>query len=614
MKSFFLGLIMLLSIAVRLAAAERQVLSGHVPAAAAHQTPLRPVPATNHLSLAIGLPLRNQELLDTLLGQIDDPLSTNYQHFMTSEEFAQTFGPTEEDYETLKRFAVANGLAVTHTFSNRTLLDVDGSVSDIEKAFHVHLHFYQHPTEPRMFFAPDSVPSLDLALPVLGICGLDNFIIPRPTGRMFPLEENPYPQPQGGSGPGGLFMGSDFRKAYAPGTTLNGSGQIVALVQFGGYFVSDITGYETQAGLPNVPLQNILLDGFNGASNVFSVEVTADIELVIAMAPGLSKVTVYEGISADNILNQIATDNTAKQISASYTFAEDAMTVQAYRQFRMQSQAYFNAAGDGGAFIGSGGAGEPAVDTNVTAVGGTVLSTDQAGNWVSETVWNNNYFAPGGTNGGGNGGFSSTFPIPPYQLGIDMSLNHGSTTFRNVPDVALLAVNAFVVFNGQNSSFAGTSASSPLFAGYCALINQQAAIVGKPPLGFLNGRIYELGKGPFYRTAMHDITTGNNTNNVITTNFFAVAGYDLCTGWGTPAGTNFINALVGAPWFVWVQFGNPSPGNGTYASPYNTLALGTNGVLAGGTVVMEGGSTSEKMRIVKAMTLRSAGGTATVGR
>ena len=238
----------------------------------------------------------------------------------------------------------------------------------------------------------------------------------------------------------------------------------------------------------------------------------------------------------------------------------------------------------------------------------------QAGNWVSETVWNNNYFAPGGTNGGGNGGFSSTFPIPPYQLGIDMSLNHGSTTFRNVPVVALLAVNAFVVFNGQNSSFAGTSASSPLFAGYCALINQQAAIVGKPPLGFLNGRIYELGKGPFYRTAMHDITTGNNTNNVITTNFFAVAGYDLCTGWGTPAGTNFINALVGAPWFVWVQFGNPSPGNGTYASPYNTLALGTNGVLAGGTVVMEGGSTSEKMRIVKAMTLRSAGGTATVGR
>ena len=42
----------------------------------------------------------------------------------------------------------------------------------------------------------------------------------------------------------------------------------------------------------------------------------------------------------------------------------------------------------------------------------------------------------------------------------------------------------------------------------------------------------------------HDITAGNNTNEYSPTNFFAVPGYDLCTGWGTPAGTNLINALT----------------------------------------------------------------------
>ena len=57
-------------------------------------------------------------------------------------------------------------------------------------------------------------------------------------------------------------MGSDFRNAYVPGSPLTGAGQIVGLLQFDGYYASDIAKYESLAGLPNVPLQNVLLDGF----------------------------------------------------------------------------------------------------------------------------------------------------------------------------------------------------------------------------------------------------------------------------------------------------------------------------------------------------------------
>ena len=79
---------------------------------------------------------------------------------------------------------------------------------------------------------------------------------------------------------------------------------------------------------------------------------------------------------------------------------------------------------------------------------------------------------------------------------------------------------------------------------HAALINQQAAATGKPPIGFMNPAIYEIGAATNYASVFHDIITGNNTSSSSPTKFYAVAGYDLCTGWGTPAGQNLINALA----------------------------------------------------------------------
>jgi hypothetical protein len=78
------------------------------------------------------------------------------------------------------------------------------------------------------------------------------------------------------------------------------------------------------------------------------------------------------------------------------------------------------------------------------------------------------------------------------------------------------------------------------------LINQQALSNGKPLVGFINPAIYSIAKGAGYASSFHDITTGNNTNSSSPTKFFAVTGLDLCTGWGTPAGSGLINALAGA--------------------------------------------------------------------
>ena len=125
--------------------------------------------------LAIGLPLRNQDELDTLLAQLQDPASPKFRHYLSAQQFAAEFGPTEQDYQALIRFAHENGLVVTGTHPNRVLLDVSGEASEIEKALHVKMMVYDHPIRGR-FYAPDREPSLDLQAKVLDIGGLDNFV------------------------------------------------------------------------------------------------------------------------------------------------------------------------------------------------------------------------------------------------------------------------------------------------------------------------------------------------------------------------------------------------------------------------------------------------------
>ena len=126
-----------------------------------------------------------------------------------------------------------------------------------------------------------------------------------------------------------------------------------------------------------------------------------------------------------------------------------------------------------------------------------------------------------------------------------MTANHGSTSFRNIPDVALTADNVFVVSTtAATGSVGGTSCATPLWAAFVALVNEQAVASGRPPLGFINPAIYALGQGADYNNCFHDIVTGNNTWSESPSNFYAVAGYDLCTGWGTPNGSNLVNLLA----------------------------------------------------------------------
>ncbi len=516
--------------------------------------PLGRLPATNRMHLAIGLPLRNTNELSQLLHALYDEASFQYRQYLTPKRFAEQFGPTEAEYEAVKEFAQAHGLQITATYPNRLLLDVAGQVADIEKAFQITLNTYQHPTEKRKFYAPDVEPSVDPALAVLAINGLDNFVLPHPMNlRRSSMATRPETAPPTGSGPQGAYLGSDFRAAYVPGVSLTGAGQLVGLLEFDGYYPSDITAYETLAGLPDVPLFNVLLDGYDGSANGGNLEVALDIEMAISMAPGLAGIIVYEGGLAQDMLNHMAADNQAKQLSSSWGWSPyDPNSEQIYKELAAQGQSFFESSGDTDAYVG-GIPWVPEDDPYITIVGGTTLTTSGPGGaWVSEKVWN------AGNGVGSSGGISTTYGIPSWQQGIDMTANQGSTTNRNIPDVAMVADNVFVIAdNGQQEYAAGTSCATPLWAGFTALVNEQSMKASSNTVGFLNPALYALGKGSDYLATFHDITTGNNEWQGSPTNYSAVTGYDLCTGWGTPQGAGLIDAL--APPDVLVIFPSSPP-------------------------------------------------------
>ncbi|MDR3456416.1 MAG: protease pro-enzyme activation domain-containing protein [Verrucomicrobiae bacterium] len=574
----------ILALTVLPAMAAQKTLHGHIPAVTAGLTANGSVPATRQLRLAIGVPLHDPAGLQAFLADVYNPASPNYRHFLTPEEFAARFGPTEVEYEAVKNFARTNGLAIAATHGNRLLLDVTGPAGAVEKAFHVSLRTYRHPTENRDFFAPDTEPSVDASLPVVDVSGLNDYARPHPKVHRLDAAalQAGVVTPHAGSGPGSYFLGTDFRNAYVPGTTLDGTGQVVGLVQFDGYFDIDITNYENLVpGTPRVPVQPVKLDGYDGTPTTNgNIEVSLDIEMAISMAPNLSKIVVFEGnptngfFIPNDVLNNMAASNMIKNLSCSWGWngGPNSSTETIFQTMAAQGQSFFNASGDGDAFTtgqvdNAGFTGSPSSSPNITQVGGTTLTMNGAGaSYGSETVWNR------GNGTGSSGGISSTYSIPGWQQGVNLLANGGSTTQRNIPDVALTAENVYVSYgNNQAAAVGGTSCAAPLWAGFMALVNQQAAAGGKPVPGFINPAIYELANESVYNSVFHDTTTGNNTSTASPNAFFAGPNYDLCTGLGTPNGTNLINALLNPePLMVISNAGFNAVG--TAAGTYNIAA------------------------------------------
>ena len=495
------------------------------------------LPATQSMRIDIVLALRDQPELENFLQKLYDPSSPVYRRFLTVPEFTAKFGPSQEDYEAVIRFATTNGFTVVGGSRDAMDVQLKGSVGTVETAFHITMGVYQHPTENRTFYAPDREPAVDLPFQLWHISGLDNYSIPRPLYKR--RNPNVTSNATTGSCPGESFCGSDMRAAYYAGTALTGSGENIGLLEYAGFDIADVNTYYQNAGQTRTfAVTGISTDG-SSLSCVYpscdDTEQTIDITQAGGMAPGVTTVYVYVSDSSDTaLLGAMSSDAPLPlNLSSSWTWGPpDPSTDDPYfEKMAAQGQSFFQAAGDGGAYEGS--APWPPNSQYVIAVGGTDLeTTGPAGPWASETAWVD-----------GGGGWGTNVPIPSWQQlpGVITAANEGSTTYRNVPDVSANSNFTFYVCADQQActanNYGGTSFAAPMWAGYLALANQQAAANGDSPVGFIDPTIYAIGVSSSYDTDFHDITSGSN--GLPTT-----VGYDLATGWGSPNAANLINALA----------------------------------------------------------------------
>jgi len=491
---------------------------------ATHHQKLGAAPPTGMMSLT--LLLRRKTALKTVpTASRGSPLDR--------AKFADLYGMKDEDLAAVRAFAASHGLAVGDVNRAARSVRLSGSVQQIQTAFGVAIQLYKDEkgVTYRSNDAEASLPA-ELGTAVEHVLGLSERAVAKPHVRVAHAST------------GGTFTPPQLASTYQfPAST--GSGQCIGIIELGGGFqTSDL---QTFFGGIGVSVPTVLAIGVDGGANVpggdpngADPEVELDIEVAGGIAPG-AKIAVYFTPNTDaGFLDAITTaihDTTNKPdvLSISWGGPENSWTSSSLTAFddAFQSAAVLGvtvcvAAGDNGSSDGTSGnmVDFPASSPNVLACGGTTLQVSDS-TITSETVWND---------GGGEatgGGISPTFPVPSYQTGLSAALTAGgkeALTGRGVPDAAGNAdpqTGYAIVVDGQSTVVGGTSAVAPLWAGLIARIN---SLTGKNQ-GFIN---------PVLSAAVsRDVTTGNNGT------FAASAGWDACTGWGSPNGAALLKALGG---------------------------------------------------------------------
>jgi kumamolisin len=511
-------------------------MKGSVPATTDARTGLF---RSSAMSVEVVLAAQHQAQMNAQLANLYNPSSKNYQHWLAKGQFNARFAPTAAAQAAVASYLRGAGLRVT-TSGSPFLVRATGSSQQVSGAFRTTLNTYRD-SHGITYYSNSSAVHLPstMAGDVAGVVGLTNTVrerpmaqravgVTRPAGKSTgasPSCETPYVTveqlvnainngvnfPYGyGGGPGcnGLTPSQDNSIYGAPrvGARGKGAGVNEAVFELSTYQESDIATWARQFYGPryHAPLKNVLVDGgplnpicptgdtcppeFNGYSG--DIEVDADIEMQLAIAPDVRHLIVYQApndFTGQTELDQyttIADDDVADVVSSSWGVCENDVTAAyaqaentVFEQMALQGQSVFSSSGDTGAFgcIRSDGttivnAGDPSSQPWVTSVGGTSLQTDNPGTNPHpayprgvESVWNVNNLCNNGAGvagitgfdwcaatGAGGGGSSQWWGRPFYQHGPGINnpyTTHGNgttqcalarvgTPCREVPDIS----------------------------------------------------------------------------------------------------------------------------------------------------------------------------------
>lgn len=559
-----------------------------------------------------------QQALDRLLVEQQDPNSPNYHKWLTPEQFAERFGITPSDRAKITGWIQAHGMKVVDVARGGSWIAFSGTAAQISAAFHTQLHQYSINGETR--FANATAPAIPTAFAdvVGGIQSLNNF---RPHPRVHKVQPRFTSSLSGNN----FVAPEDFATIYNVkglyNSGITGTGQKIAVMGQSDINISDVTAFRSAANLPtNNPTKTLV----TGSSNpgILSGDVD-EAALDLEWSGGVAKDAQILYVFSTNAFNslQFAVDqNLAPVLSISYGDCEPNFSasdisalVSIAQQANSQGQTIVGPSGDDAATdcdystnpnvsvtlaVDGLQVDVPASLPYVTGVGGTAFnegsgtfwnSTNTSGggsalSYIPEIAWNDTAveIANGGSITGSGGGKSTLFTKPSWQTGTGVPNDNA----RDVPDIAFNAsvthdgylicaqgscTNGFRDSANNLNVVGGTSAGVPVFAAIVALINQHT----NGSQGNLNPRLYALAASN--PSAFHDITSGDNKAPCLTgsTNcpnggsigYSAGVGYDQVTGLGS------VDASALAA--VWGSAQSNGPDfQGTAANPTLTIQHG----------------------------------------
>ena len=518
------------------------------------QVRLVPIPNSDHPAprdcRQVGKTSPGQQITITVILKRTKPLNLadlKGRH-LTREEYLNTHGATQQAMDQVRALAARHGLTLVHEDRAARRVWLRGTAQQMEQTFGVDLQDYEHTAiKPagryfHAFTGKVSVPEPESAV-IETVLGLDTRPIARPHIRW-------RKQAAGAASPKAAnvsFTPPQVAAAYDYPTTVNGTGQCIALIELGGgYEDSDIQTYFGQLGITPPTVVAVPVDGGTnspGDPNGADGEVALDIQVAGSVAPG-ARIAVYFAPNTNQGFQDAIsaaihdTTNNPSAISISWGGPESSWAPASLASFdnTIQTAAALGvtvtvASGDSGSSDGvTDGANHvdfPSSSPHVLACGGTQLEISK-GVRASETVWDD--LSQGG--GATGGGVSSYFPLPSWQAGANVPAPNGGGGGRGVPDVsgdAAPETGYQVLIDGQSAVVGGTSAVAPLWAALVALVNQRN---GRNS-GFLNPTLYSGGEANFY-----DITSGSNGT------YKAAPGWDPCTGLGSPDGQKIATLIA----------------------------------------------------------------------
>ena len=430
--------------------------------------------------------------------------SPNFHNWLTPEQFGKQFGPADADIQTATDWLAHQGFQQIKVGAGRTAIEFSGNVAQVRNAFHTEIHQFNVNGQSRRANVNDPQIPAALTPVVAGVLSLHNF--PRKSMRhtagIFTRTADGRVEPQFTGSTGQFFVvgPADFAKIYNVPSTLDGTGQTIAIVGDSNINPQDVTDFRALFGLPVNP-PNIIVNGPDpGISGPTGSEGEADLDVQISgmVAP---KATIDFVVSEDT-LTAFGTDlssfyiidnNIAPVMSLSFGACEAALGTAGnnffkalWEQAAAEGITVFVSAGDPGsagcddftsATVAKNGlavSGFASTPFNV-AVGGTDFDDvgTQSNFWITpptangpgresalgyihEMTWNDSCAAAATSANlntvcvnptpssllniaGGSGGPSSVYAKPAWQSGIIPNGIAASDTHRYIPDVSLFA-------------------------------------------------------------------------------------------------------------------------------------------------------------------------------